>query len=95
MKKSILTLAIVSCISMNVFAQRGGGLFQFGADSDEEYNEVTNFFNYNSWDLDLVNPLLPSLPNHDLDTNQDAPLGGGVLLLIGFGAAYALKKKRE
>ena len=37
-----------------------------------------------------------SLPFAHGNTNDsDAPLGGGVLLLIGFGAAYALKKKSK
>ena len=38
---------------------------------------------------------LPSLPNHGVSTNQDAPLGGGALLLLGLGAAYALKKSKK
>ena len=38
---------------------------------------------------------LPSLPNHGVNTNQDAPLGGGALLLIGLGAAYAMSKKNK
>ena len=93
MKKLALTIAIVLGLSIGVFAQ--GGLFQYGFVSDEEY--------YGSayWALDQNNMrdgntgLFPGLPNHGLDQNQDAPLGGGVLLLIGFGAAYALKKKNE
>ena len=36
------------------------------------------------------------IPGHGESTNQNAtPLGGGALLLIGFGAAYALKKRNE
>lgn len=38
---------------------------------------------------------LPNLPGHNEDTNQNAPLGGGVLLLVGFGVVYARKKRRE
>ena len=38
---------------------------------------------------------LPSLPNHGASTNQDAPLGGGALLLLGLGAAYAMTKKSK
>ena len=91
MKKLALTIAIVLGLSIGVFAQ--GGLFQYGFVSDEEY--------YGSayWALDQNNMrdglFAPGLPNHGLTDNQDAPLGGGVLLLIGFGAAYALKKKNE
>ena len=35
------------------------------------------------------------LPGHGLDGNQNAPLAGGALLLIGFGAAYAMSKKKK
>ena len=41
----------------------------------------------------------PNMPGeHGQNGNQDgdpAPLGGGALLLIGFGAAYALSKKNK
>ena len=37
----------------------------------------------------------PNIPGHGESTNQDAPLTGGALLLIGFGAAYAMTKKRK
>jgi len=39
---------------------------------------------------------MPGLPGeHGLEDNQDAPLGGGALLLIGFGAAYAMNKRSK
>lgn len=90
MKKLALTIAIVLGIGLGAFAQ--GGLFQYGFVSDEEY--------YGSayWALDENNRnqgLLPELPYHNLNENQDAPLGSGALLLIGFGAAYALRKKKD
>lgn len=40
----------------------------------------------------------PLLPGHNLPGNQDAnqgPIGSGALLLIGFGAAYAMSKKKK
>lgn len=93
MKKLAITIAIVLGLSMTSFAQWGGGLFQRGAVSDEEYYGAGSYFNYTSWDR--TDPLLPGLPNHGYDYNTDAPIGGGALLLIGFGAAYALKKRKE
>ena len=94
MKKLVLTIAIVFGMAFAASAQyfgdngqpRGGGLFGRGAVSDESlygtgYTEGT--------------PLFPNLPSHFNDENQDAPLGGGVLLLIGFGAAYAMTKKNR
>ena len=92
MKKLALTFAIVLGISLSTYAQWGGGLFQYGEVSDEEY--------YGSawYALDQNNTrqgLFPCLPNHGEQDNQDAPLGGGALLLIGFGAAYAMKKRSK
>lgn len=95
MKKTLLTFAIVLGISMSSFAQWGGGLFQYGEVSDQDYYgsawyalDQNNEFQRNSL-------LLPGLPIHGETNNMDAPLGGGALLLIGFGAAYALKKRSK
>ena len=87
MKKTIITLAIIFDLGIGAFAQ--GGLFQYGAVSDEEY------YGSGWYDGNLRGNQTPLLPGHGLDTNTDAPLGGGVLLLLGFGAAYAMKKRRE
>ena len=38
---------------------------------------------------------MPGLPGHSETGNQSAPLGSGALMLIGFGAAYAMTKKRK
>ena len=39
----------------------------------------------------------PMLPGHGETGNQDAdgPLGSGIAVLMGLGAAYALSKKRK
>lgn len=87
MKKLALTIAIVFGLGMGVYAQ--GGLFGYGSVSDEEYYG----YSMNDYDRDGDAFLMPGLPGHGETTNQEAPLGGGALLLIGFGAAYALKKK--
>ena len=86
MKKTIITLAIIFGLGLGAFAQ--GGLFQYGAVSDEEYYGA-GFRGDNG-----ANPLI--LPGHGETTDSPAaPLGGGALLLIGFGAAYAMKKKAD
>ena len=84
MKKLALTIVIVLGLCMTSFAEgnQGGGLFQRGASK-----EMNN--------RDGDSPMLPGLPMHNQSTNQDAPLGSGALLLLGFGAAYALKKRKE
>jgi len=87
MKKIVLTIAIVLGITLASFAQKGGGLFQRGAVSDEVY--YGGGYNRNG----QGSLLLPT--EHGYDGDTDAPLGGGVLLLIGFGAAYAMKKRKE
>jgi hypothetical protein len=90
MKKLALTIAIVLGISLGSFAQ--GGLFQYGEVSEDNYGSAWFALDQNKVNRD---PLLPGLPGHEENGNQTAPLGGGALLLIGFGAAYALKKRNE
>ena len=90
MKKLVLTIAIVLGMALGASAQyfdngqsNGGGLFGYGATRDADNGGG------------ISAPLLPG--GHGLDTNQDAetPLGSGALLLIGFGAAYALSKRSK
>ena len=89
MKKLALTLAIVLSMALGASAQyfgdngqsNGGGLFGRGETRDSDNGG---------------NTAAPLLPGHGLNTNQDAaPLGSGALLLIGFGAAYAVAKKNR
>ena len=87
MKKLALTIAIVLGLGMTTFADpNGGGLFQRGVVSDEEYYGM----GYRN-----TNPMMPVLPYHDLNGNQDAPLGSGIAVLLGLGAAYLVSKKRK
>ena len=84
MKKLALTIAIVLGMTIGAFAQ-GGGLFGKGnALNDDDTREA-------GWVGALNVP-----GQHGLSGDQSAaPLGGGALLLIGFGAAYALKKRKK
>ena len=90
MKKLVLTIAIVLGMTFGASAQyfsdngqaQGGGLFSRGETRDGE-----------AGGNDFSSPLLPA---HGQNGNQDAaPLGSGALLLIGFGAAYAMSKKKK
>ena len=90
MKKLVLTIAVVLGMTIGASAQyfdgngqpQGGGLFGRG-----ETPDYANGGNGTG---------MPMLPAHGMDTNQDAPLGSGALLLICFGSAYAvLRKKRQ
>ena len=85
MKKTLLTIAIVLGMTLGAMAQKqGGGLFGMGAQRmDNQYMDYR----------DTPGALIDLPGQHGLET--DAPLGTGALLLIGFGAAYALKKRKK
>ena len=92
MKKLVLTIAIVLGMTFSASAQtglfgdngqpQGGGFFGRGATPEGAMNTQ------GSSDF-------PLLPIHNQEGNQNAPLGGGALLLIGMGAAYAMTKKNR
>lgn len=87
MKKAVLTLAIVLGMTIGAFAQEGG-IFGRGPMPGNELYES----NPNSSGL----LMLPQVHGAGADqSGETAPLGTGALLLIGFGAAYALKKKNK
>lgn len=88
MKKAILTLSIILGMTLCASAQWGGGLFQRGAVSDEDY--------YGAYDYqDRTGGLLNLPGTHGGSDDEQAPLGSGALLLIGFGAAYTVKKRQK
>lgn len=90
MKKTILTIAIVFGLATVTFADpNGSGLFQRGIVTDEEYYGTSSYFNRNG-DLEA-----PGLPNHNLVGNQNAPLGSGIAVLLGLGAAYFVAKRKK
>ena len=89
MKKLALTIAIVLAMGMTSFAQiehevyeqQGGGLFGRGLD-----------FELFGADESLLK--LPEFGEED-DVDADAPLSGGIAMLIGLGTAYLVGKKRK
>ena len=86
MKKLALTIAVVLGLGLTTFAENNdGGLFQRGASEP-----TSGIFN----DREGL-PMMPNLPVHNQPGNQDAPLGSGVALLLGLGAAYMVAKKRK
>lgn len=95
MKKLIITIAIVLGMTMTTFAD-GGGLFHRGNNSKNGASGYSYFSTNGIGDLrDGEDPFAPMLPNHGMTDNQDAPLGSGILALIGLGAVYAVTKKRS
>jgi len=86
MKKLAITLAIVLGMTFAGMAQQqGGGLFERGAVLEEAYND----YNYREGS----GLILPG--THGGNDDADAPLGSGLLLLAGMGAAYLLKNKKK
>ena len=82
MKKLALTIAIVLGLGMTTFADPGdGGMFQRG--TSEQQTRTTGVFSS------------PKLPTHGQTGNQNAPLGSGVAIMLGLGAAYLVAKKRK
>ena len=81
MKKLALAFAIVLGMTISVSAQEGG-LFGKGATRDE--------IGYGTRDGAIG---LPS--QHGATSDQGAPLGSGIAVLVGLGAAYAMTKKNK
>ena len=82
MKKTITTIAILLALTLCATAQNGGGLFQRGFTPEETTNTREG-------------EGLISLPStHGSDNDADAPLGSGIAVLLGFGAAYLVGKRR-
>ena len=95
MKKLALTLAIVLGMGLTTFAQDeafgGGGLFQRGAIEDNGIG-FSGFY----LGLDFTGEgLMPGLPTHGQNDNQNAPLGTGIAILAALGGAYLVAKKRK
>ena len=87
MKKTLTTLAILLGMTLCATAQNGGGLFQRGSMPDEDYYEDSY---YRTGNGGLIN--LPDAHGQSGDAN--APLGSGIAVLAGLGAAYLITKKR-
>ena len=85
MKKQIITIAIILGIGLTALAQgdnHQGGMFQRGAEPREYISREEG-----------DGPMLPSAHNQSGDAG--APLGSGIVALIGLGAAYLVAKKRK
>ena len=82
MKKLALTVAIVLSMGLSVMAQ-DGGLLNRGVSFDKQEKSG------------LRGDGTPVPPPFGSDDNHDGPLGGGVAVLLGLGAAYLIGKKRN
>ena len=88
MKKTLLTIAIILGMTLGAVAQKqGGGLFGMG--------DQRNSYSYDYEENQQYREGLLALPSSHGSNEDQSPLGTGALLLIGFGSAYALKKKQK
>lgn len=111
MKKLVLTATILLGFATGSFAQGfiyqdpNTGLFRRGKYTDDERIISYNWMlNYSLMSRDGGTFSL-CLPGHNFTTNWNGgsqghddellPLGNGALLLIGFGAAYAITKRKK
>ena len=88
MKKLVLTIAIALLMGTTAFAQDGGGALRRSRDY-EAARQSNNPIRGGGLALPI---------GHGLDTDADstdAPLGSGVAVLLGLGAAYLVGKKRK
>lgn len=85
MKKLALTIAIVLTMGLSAMAQ-DGGLLNRGVSFDKQ--EKSGGLRDGA-----SGPGFPG--GHGSTTDEDAPLGSGVAVLLGLGAAYLIGKKRN
>lgn len=62
-----------------------------GANAQSDAFFTQNFSDYRSAEQVVT----PRLPAHELTSNQEAPIGTGLLLLAGMGLGYAALRKRK
>ena len=84
MKKLIITTAIILGLGLTTFAQNDnkGGLFLRGAEMDESSSRETT-------------PTLVLPSQHGETGDQGAPVGSGIAVLMGLGAAYLVAQRRK
>ena len=88
MKKTILTIAIILGITLGGIAQEKG---LFGRAPQEGFG-----YSLSNRDPEPDPAQDFGLPfEHGMTEDQNVPLTGGTLLLLGLGAAYALKKQKK
>ncbi len=88
MRRYILLAVFSVVLTLGLNAQVGSytisssdGFFKARVTEDIETRETTDWGD------------MPRIFGHGLDTNQNAPLGSGLLLLAGMGLGYGVKRK--
>ena len=92
MKKLVLTTALVLTMGLCGFAQQGGGTLK----RSKEYRETYRYTGREDYALMYRDGgSVPGLPYFGGFDDADAPIGSGVAVLLGLGAAYLVGKKRR
>ena len=91
MKKTIITLTLILGITMTTFAD--GGLFNRG--NNAKYGQSSGYTYFNAKEPGMREGIMPGIPGHGSENNEPAPLGSGIAVLVGLGAAYLVGKKRR
>ena len=92
-KKSLKALALslglaAMLLPANNLAAQDGGLFCRGASADNETSNTRGLMNINLNTED-------GITNGNFGEDDPAPLGSGLVLLIGAGLGYVALKKKE
>ena len=86
MKRYIILAVLSIVLTSNINAQIGN-YSQSTSDGFFKQNYEAEYRAYDEWGA------MPRMLGHGIETNQNAPLGSGLLLLAGMGVAYGIKKK--
>ena len=92
MKKLALTIVLILGLTMTTFAD--GGLFKRGYNA-QNGSSGYNYFGAKTEGDNAGGMAMPMLPNHGESGNQPAPVGSGIAVLLGLGAAYLATKKHK
>ena len=76
-------------IILSVFALGFGMSLNAQSDGFFTFNNVEESRTATEWGA------MPSMIGHNSNTNMDAPVGSGLLLLAGMGLAYGMRKKSK
>ncbi|MBE6335414.1 MAG: hypothetical protein E7066_01860 [Lentimicrobiaceae bacterium] len=88
MKKFIIAISIIAALGLNVNAQE---YYQYSGSSDGFFSSNNMAPGYR----EDTGTGLPLLPMRGQGVDQNAPLGSGLLILAGLGAAYAMRKRKN
>jgi len=93
MKKTIVAVAILLGIGLSGMAQEGQGMLRRSQEYEQGRNANRMGYRATGDGIGLTLPTIHGEPG-DFD-GANGPLGSGVAVLLGLGAAYLVGKKRR